>query len=67
MKIARVALTLLLSLGPAAPQDAPTFSTNVNVVVIDVRVSGRDGKPLTDLKKEDFLLFEDVTSSSMIG
>ncbi len=48
---------------PAGPQnDAPrpaTFSTTTNLVVVDVTVSGRDGSPITDLTKDDFLIYED--------
>ncbi|HXI38374.1 MAG TPA: VWA domain-containing protein, partial [Bryobacteraceae bacterium] len=48
---------------PAGPQsDTPrpaTFSTTTNLVVVDVTVSGRDGSPITNLTKEDFLIYED--------
>ncbi|MGE5199891.1 MAG: VWA domain-containing protein, partial [Rhodospirillaceae bacterium] len=40
-----------------APQ--PTFRTGVVIVPVDVRVLDRDGKPVTDLKKEDFTVLED--------
>jgi VWFA-related protein len=56
-----------LAQAPRAPQsDAPrpatssaTFSTTTNLVVVDVTVSGRDGTPIGNLTKDDFLLYED--------
>ncbi len=41
---------------------APTFSSTVTLVPIDVRVMDRrTGKPITDLKQEDFTIGEDGT------
>lgn len=57
------ALALLLSLGLAAGQSSgqqppPTFTEEVEVRVmdVDVVVTGRDGRPVTDLKREDFTI-----------
>jgi len=36
-----------------------TFSTTANVVVVDMTVTGRDGKAIANLTKSDFLLYED--------
>ncbi|HEV2200089.1 MAG TPA: VWA domain-containing protein [Bryobacteraceae bacterium] len=44
---------------PAVPQERPTFSTSTNVVIVDVTVLGRDGKPVENLSKDDFELYED--------
>ena len=48
---------------PAAQQPAsqPTFRSGVIIVPVDVRVLDRNGKPVTDLKKEDFTVVEDGT------
>ena len=59
-----VALTaaLLLSLAAdAGSQEEAFFSDAVEVelVLVDVFVSGRGGEPVLDLRREDFLLFED--------
>jgi VWFA-related protein len=51
----------------AAPQGAPqsqqqqqpTFRGGVTAVPIDVRVVDRAGRPVTDLKQQDFTVFED--------
>src|SRR6187549_2564478 len=40
-----------------SPQ-VPTFRGRTVVVPVDVRVLDRDGKPVTDLKLEDFTIFE---------
>jgi VWFA-related protein len=37
----------------------PTFRTGVVIVPVDVRVLDRDGKPVTDLKQQDFTVLED--------
>jgi VWFA-related protein len=45
----------------AAPQvrdQAPTFRGAVTVVPVDVRVLDRDGRPVTDLTRDDFVIFE---------
>ncbi len=49
----------------AAPAEArqqpsqPTFRTGVVIVPVDVRVLDRNGRPVTDLVKEDFTVLED--------
>ena len=41
-------------------QDAPaTFKSNTNLVIINVTVRDRSGKPIANLKKDDFTLLED--------
>src|SRR5690348_11078375 len=47
---------------PLAPQDLPqkpTFSSTTNLVVVNITVVSRDGKPVENLTRDDFLLFED--------
>lgn len=36
-----------------------TLRVQTNIVLVDVRVTGRRGQPVTDLKPEDFRVFED--------
>src|SRR5579872_7528 len=40
-------------------QDAPTFRTTTNLVIIDVTVRDKSGKAMDNLKKDDFTLLED--------
>jgi VWFA-related protein len=42
-----------------APQVPGTFRTRITLVPVDVRVLDRNGKPVTDLKRDDFTLLED--------
>jgi VWFA-related protein len=44
-----------------APQDQPrpTFRTEANYVRVDVYATMRDGTPVTDLRRDEFELFED--------
>jgi len=44
---------------PAQQPPPPTFRTGVIMVPVDVRVLDREGKPVTDLKQEDFTILED--------
>src|SRR5258708_6652200 len=44
---------------PALPQQQPTFRSSVNVVVLNVTAMGRDGKPIQNLTKDDFIVLED--------
>ena len=43
---------------PQQPQQ-PTFRTGISFVRVDVIVTDRNGKPVTDLKQTDFDVFED--------
>jgi VWFA-related protein len=43
----------------AQGQDAGTIRTNVNLVLLDATVKGKDGRIRSDLKKEDFEVRED--------
>src|SRR6476620_812008 len=44
---------------PAAPGTGVTFSTNSNLVVVDVTVRDKTGKVIEGLKQSDFSIFED--------
>jgi VWFA-related protein len=57
-------LALLLAVLTAVPgyggqQPRATFSTTTNIVVVNVSVLDRNGKPIEDLTKDDFQVFED--------
>jgi VWFA-related protein len=52
-------LALLLAVQPALPQQHPTFSTTTNIVIVNVTVLDRSGKPIENLKKDDFEIYED--------
>ncbi len=43
----------------AQDQQSPTFRTNTNLVIVNVAVKDKSGKPIEDLKKEQFTLLED--------
>jgi VWFA-related protein len=53
-------VTTALALALLAPQSQqpPTIRSRTTLVPVDVRVIDRDGKPVTDLKKEDFTVLE---------
>ena len=42
-----------------------TFKTETKLVIVNVSVKGKDGKPLTSLKKEDIEIFEDGVKQSL--
>src|ERR1051326_5273477 len=59
-RIVLLSSTGLLTCVPAATQDAPaTFKSNTNLVIINVTVRDKAGKPIDTLKKDDFQLLED--------
>jgi len=47
--------------GPARPdtQEQPVFRTGINYVRVDIIVTDRQGRPVTDLKPEEIEVFED--------
>jgi VWFA-related protein len=49
----------LLAQTPSTSESTPTFHASSRLVVVNVVVTDRDGKPITGLKKEDFELLED--------
>ncbi len=52
-------LALLLAVDPALPQRSPSFRIETSVVTVNVTVLDKDGKPIENLKKDDFELYED--------
>lgn len=57
------ALTLATAVGAltlaSSPQDAQPFRTRTDVVIVDVVVTGRDGRPVAGLRREQFDVRED--------
>src|SRR5215469_8126915 len=51
----------------AIPQEPAIFSTRTNVVIVDVTVAGRDGKPIENLTKNDFELYEEGKLQQLQG
>ena len=45
--------------GQAAPQQVPSFRAGVDIVSLNVTVTNPDGHYITDLKADDFSVFED--------
>jgi VWFA-related protein len=70
--LAILAVPGAITLGPAAsaqgrqsaPQ-VPVFRSAVTVVPIDVRVTDKDGKPVTDLRPEEFTIVEDGVTQDL--
>jgi VWFA-related protein len=64
---AAIVLLAAVLAGHAASQDQsqPTFRTGVQVVEVDVRVFGRDGRFVPDLTRDDFELVEDGTAQQI--
>ncbi|MGH9582744.1 MAG: hypothetical protein ACRD4O_07410, partial [Bryobacteraceae bacterium] len=54
----RAPLLLLLALQPVWGQPKATFSATTNVVIVNVTVLDRNGKPIENLTKDDFRLYE---------
>ncbi len=58
MKRLAYLLSIALILQPVLAQ-RPTFSTTTNVVIVNVTVLDRSGKPIDNLTSKDFQVFED--------
>ena len=52
------ALALAVVVQPPQPRQPPTIRSRTTVVPVDVRVIDASGKPVTNLKKEDFTVLE---------
>ncbi len=59
MRLTALLLTVFLVAQPMLPQQRATFSTTTNVVIVNVTVLDRNGRPIENLTKDDFQLFED--------
>ena len=59
MRYAAIVITAALLASQLSSQQNAVFSTTANVVVVNVTVTGRDGKAIGNLTKDDFLLYED--------
>jgi len=59
------AAVLLLLLAAQPPQSA--FKSGVNLVEVDVVVTGKSGKPVRGLRQEDFEVFEDGKSVDVVS
>ncbi len=59
MKFLTLVVIGALALQPMMPQQQPTFSATTNVVIVNVTVLDRSGKPIEHLTKDDFELYED--------
>jgi VWFA-related protein len=59
LRLLTLLLCALLAVQPALPQQRATFSSTTNIVIVNVSVLDRDGKPVENLTKDDFQLFED--------
>ena len=57
--------SLLAAQTPNPPR--VTFSTTTNVVVVDVRVTDANGRPVTSLTKDDFVVFEDNKQQTLLS
>ncbi len=57
--------------GQTSPQDAntapPVFKANARTVVIDVVVTGKDGRPVRNLQKRDFEVTEDGRPQTLVS
>jgi len=53
-----VALLIAVTCVTQAQQRPPVFRAGVDVVQLDVVVTGKDGRPVTDLRREDFVITE---------
>ncbi len=59
MRAITSALAALLTVQPVLAQQRATFSTTTNVVIVNVTVFDRNGRPIENLTRDDFELFED--------
>ncbi len=61
-------VALLSLFAPALePQGTPTFSTSRTEVVVNVSVLDHDGKPVDNLTRDDFLVYEDGKLQTIQG
>ncbi len=65
MKRTLLALLTSFTLLAQKQDDIPVFRTSANLVIVTVYVRDKDGRPLTGLKKEDFVLSENGKSQTI--
>jgi VWFA-related protein len=65
LRYAAIVITAALLASQLSSQQNAVFSTTANVVVVNVTVTGRDGKAIRNLTKDDFLLYEDGKLQSL--
>ena len=69
----RAALALAMALlqpaagSPQAPPPKPSFPAQAEIVTVDVVVSGRDGAPVPDLRREEFTVAEDGVPQEIVA
>ena len=54
-----LAATTLFAQNSAQDTSIPKFTSNTNLVIVDIYARDKSGKPVLDLKKEDFTIHED--------
>ena len=59
MKPTALVLSVWLASLPLSSQQRPTFSTTTSIVIVNVTVLDKNGKPIENLSKKDFQLLED--------
>ena len=61
VRIAVAGVLVVCTIGLAAqqPQVPGAFRSRITMVPVDVRVVDREGRPITDLTRADFQVFED--------
>ena len=57
--VGAVAMAALLAAPSGAPQTRPTFKARVDYVEVDATVTDKAGRPVADLSKDDFTVYED--------
>jgi VWFA-related protein len=61
-----IALSTVASVASAQQQQPPTFRSRVTLVPIDVRVVDRAGRPVNDLRQEDFTVSENGVPQQIV-
>jgi VWFA-related protein len=59
LRFAALILVAGFAVQPGNAQQQPTFSSTTNVVIVNVTVLDRSGKPIEKLTKDDFAVYED--------
>jgi VWFA-related protein len=66
-----IALAFMLiagtSLSQVIPESVPRIGASTDVVIVDVTVTDKRGQPVTNLAREDFLVFEDGRPADVIA